>query len=228
MPTLSRSILLALAALLALGGCKKQEETVVEPVEEDVELVEEEEEAVVVEDKAPEAADEPMMARAELTSAPGKNVKGMVMFTEKGGEVVIEASIEGLSPGMHGFHIHENGACDAPDFKSAGGHFNPTNEDHGGPDDAKHHAGDFGNIEAKKGEPAMMKITDAGITLGDGDNSVIGKALIIHAKADDLKSQPSGEAGPRVACGIIQAAEGGAMQDDHAGHDHGDHAGHDH
>jgi Cu-Zn family superoxide dismutase len=133
-------------------------------------------------------------------------VKGKVTFTQKGGGVEIVAEITGLEPGEHGFHVHEFGDCSMADGACAGGHFNPTGAPHGGPDDAKRHAGDFGNIKADDSGKAMYERVDKMIAL-HGKNSIIGRSVIIHAGRDDLKSQPSGDAGARVGCGAIGIAD---------------------
>jgi Cu-Zn family superoxide dismutase len=132
-----------------------------------------------------------------------KTVKGTVEFKEVPDGIEVTANIEGLKKGDHGFHIHEKGDCSAPDAASAGGHFNPSKHKHGGPDAAEHHEGDLGNLTADKDGKASKTFTMKGITLGDGDTSIVGKGFIIHEKADDLKTQPTGNAGGRVACGVI-------------------------
>jgi len=144
-------------------------------------------------------------AVAELQPAAGKNVHGTVTFESVGGKKVkVTAQITGLEPGKHGFHVHEKGDCSAPDFTSAGGHFNPTNAPHGAPTDAQHHSGDLGNLEVNaKGEGHLETTVDF-LEL-NGPNSIVGKGLIVHAKADDLKTQPTGNAGGREACGVIKA-----------------------
>jgi superoxide dismutase, Cu-Zn family len=136
-------------------------------------------------------------------TAKFKAVKGTVEFKETDDGIEVTANIEGLKKGNHGFHIHEKGDCSAPDAKSAGGHFNPGGHMHGAPDAADHHEGDLGNITAGKDGKGTATLTIKGVTLGDGDTSIVGKGFIIHAKADDLKSQPVGNAGDRVACGVI-------------------------
>lgn len=106
---------------------------------------------------------------------------------------------------MHGFHIHESGDCTAADFTSAGGHFNPTNAPHGGPDDAEHHAGDLGNIEIGEDGTGTLDLASSMLTLDAGaTNSAVGKAVILHAGQDDLETQPTGDAGARLACGVVQ------------------------
>ena len=145
-------------------------------------------------------------AVAVLHPTQGNNVTGTVYFnrTEKG--IKVTADVMGLSPGKHGFHIHEFGDCTAPDGTSAGGHFNPENQPHAGPDQAKRHVGDLGNIEADNNGNAHYERTD-GLLKFDGRDSIIGRGVIVHAGEDDLVSQPSGNAGPRVACGVVGIAK---------------------
>ena len=137
-----------------------------------------------------------------LHPTEGNNVTGTVTFSREGDDVKIVADLEGLTPGKHGFHIHELGDCSAPDGTSAGGHYNPENTKHGGPSDAERHVGDLGNIEAGENGTAHLEMTDSMITL-NGNRSIIGRAIIVHAGEDDLTSQPTGAAGARVACGVI-------------------------
>jgi superoxide dismutase, Cu-Zn family len=152
------------------------------------------------------SADEPTKAIAVLHPTNGNNVQGTVAFTKTGDETSIVADLTGLTPGKHGFHIHEFGDCSSPDGKSAGGHFNPTNNPHAGHDVAQRHVGDMGNIEADGAGKAHLELTDKIMTMS-GENSIIGRGVIVHEKADDLKSQPTGDAGGRVACGVIGVAK---------------------
>jgi Cu-Zn family superoxide dismutase len=145
-------------------------------------------------------------AVAVLTPTQGSSVAGKVSFTRVAGGVRIEAEVSGLKEGLHGFHIHEFGDCSAPDGASAGGHFNPTGDPHAGPKDAKRHAGDLGNLEAGKDGVAKLDWVDPTGSL-EGAGSVLGRGVIVHEKADDLKTQPTGNAGGRVACGIVGAAK---------------------
>lgn len=145
-------------------------------------------------------------AIAVIHPTQGNDVKGTVTFTRESNAIKIVADLEGLSSGKHGFHVHEFGDCSSADGKSAGGHFNPSNEKHGAPEDQERHAGDFGNTEADASGKAHYERIDEHISLS-GANSVIGRAVIIHKGTDDLKSQPSGDAGSRVACGVIGIAE---------------------
>jgi Cu-Zn family superoxide dismutase len=149
----------------------------------------------------------PKRAMAELAPASKSKVKGTATFVEVEGGVEITANLEGLKAGDHAWHVHEKGDCSAPDAKSAGEHFNPDNKKHGAPDADERHAGDFGNLTAGKDGKATKTLTMKGVTLADGPTSLVGKALIVHDKKDDMKSQPSGNAGNRIACGVIKTTE---------------------
>ena len=155
-----------------------------------------------------EAAPAIKVATATLQGQEGSNISGTVTFTQSpdGGAVTIQAEVRGMDgAGMHGFHIHETGDCTAADFTSAGGHFNPTNAPHGGPDDAEHHAGDLGNIEIGADGTGTLDLASSMLTLDAGaPNSTVGKAVILHAGEDDLETQPTGDAGARLACGVVQ------------------------
>ncbi len=143
-------------------------------------------------------------ATAVLAPTKGNQVSGTVNFSQRGDMVLVEAKVTGLKPNAsHGFHIHEKGDCSAPDASSAGGHFNPTGMPHGAPTADKHHGGDLGNLKADANGFAQLSIQVSGVSLGADANSIIGRAVIVHANPDDLKSQPAGNAGPRVACGLI-------------------------
>lgn len=142
-------------------------------------------------------------AFAMLNPTQGNKVKGRVSFTKVPQGVKVVADFEGMEPGSHGIHIHEKGDCSAPDGSSAGEHFNPTNKKHGSPDDKDRHVGDLGNIVADRNGRAHYERVDSVIQL-DGDYSIIGRSVVIHAKADDFKTQPSGDSGKRVACGVIE------------------------
>lgn len=157
------------------------------------------------------------VTRAVATLAPSESastrptanhVTGTVTFTRgPDGNVAFVADVVGLEPNStHGFHIHDKGDLSAPDLSSAGGHYNPTHEAHGGPDAPHHHAGDLGNLVADAGGHARLTGTVPGVSLG-GANSILGRSVIVHAKADDLKSQPSGDSGGRVAGGVIESAK---------------------
>ena len=145
-------------------------------------------------------------AVAELHGTKGNDVTGTVTFTKEADGIRVVADITGLKPGKHGFHIHEYGDCTADDGSSAGGHFNPDNVKHGAPTDSVRHAGDLGNIEAGQDGNAHLEITDSLVSFS-GPRSIIGRGVIVHGGEDDLTSQPSGNAGPRVACGVIGIAK---------------------
>jgi superoxide dismutase, Cu-Zn family len=136
----------------------------------------------------------------------GNNVTGIIHFTRVEGGVKILADIQNLTKGKHGFHIHEFGDCSALDGNSAGGHFNPAEKSHGAPADENRHIGDLGNIEADASGKGILEYVDKTLTL-DGPNSIIGRSVIIHVNEDDLKTQPTGNAGARLACGVIGVAK---------------------
>lgn len=147
----------------------------------------------------------PKTATAKLASASKSKVTGSITFKQTADGVEVTASVENLTPGDHGWHVHEKGDCSAPDASSAGGHFNPDNHKHGAPDAAERHAGDFGNLTAGKDGKATATITMKGVTLEEGvATSLVGKGFIVHEKKDDFKTQPTGNAGGRVACGVIE------------------------
>jgi superoxide dismutase, Cu-Zn family len=145
-------------------------------------------------------------AIAVLHPTEGNEARGVVTFTRTGKGVRIVAEVEGLTPGQHGFHVHEYGDCSSPDAESAGGHFNPSGQRHGGPSDKERHVGDFGNIEAKADGKGYYDRVDTMITL-DGPHSIIGRAVVVHAEPDDFKTQPTGGAGARLACGVVGVAK---------------------
>src|SRR2546430_7823675 len=156
---------------------------------------------------AEEKSPGPLQAIAVLHPTSGNKVAGTITFTEEADGVRIHAEITGLTPGKHGFHVHEFGDCTAADLSSAGAHFNPTNKPHAGPDDMQRHVGDMGNIEADASGGAKLDYVDHNISLTKDRSSVIGRSVVVHAKADDLKSQPAGDSGPRIACGVIGIAK---------------------
>jgi Cu-Zn family superoxide dismutase len=148
----------------------------------------------------------PHIAVATLEPTQGNTTRGTVSFVQKGLNVVVDARFTDLAPGAHGIHIHERGDCSAPDAQSAGGHFNPSGKLHGGPQMPTHHAGDLGNIIAQADGTATLQVTvpssQISLSQGAGD-SIIGKSVIVHADPDDLTSQPAGNSGKRLACGVI-------------------------
>jgi Cu-Zn family superoxide dismutase len=145
-------------------------------------------------------------AIAVVQPASGSSVHGTVTFeaTEKGMHIV--ANIEGLTPGKHGFHVHEFGDCSAADASSAGGHFNPEHKSHGGMMDMERHAGDLGNLTADATGKAQLDWVNPMMSFS-GPHSIIGRAVVVHANEDDLKTQPAGNSGLRLACGVIGLAK---------------------
>jgi Cu-Zn family superoxide dismutase len=145
-------------------------------------------------------------AEAVLIAKSGSKVSGKVSFSERDGVVTMKAMVRGASPGDHAIHIHVEGDCSAEDGSSAGGHWNPTGEDHGEWNSDSFHRGDIGNIEVgKDGEGRISRTTELWcIGCEDPKKDILGKAIIIHAGIDDFSTQPSGAAGARIGCGVIE------------------------
>lgn len=142
---------------------------------------------------------------AELKNAQGQTV-GHATFSSGKKGVAIKLNVSGLPQGVHAIHIHEAGKCDAPDFKTAGAHFNPTGKHHGSMNPQGAHAGDLPNLTVAPNGSAKVTLTAPGVTLGEGENSLFhpgGTSLVIHASPDDLKTDPAGNAGARIVCGVI-------------------------
>ena len=143
-------------------------------------------------------------ATASLESRSNSTVTGRADLTESKTGVTAHVVLNGLAPNSeHGFHVHEKGDCSAADAASAGGHFNPTSQPHGGPGDAPHHAGDLPSVRADGAGRVDTTLTLVGLTLSAGPTSIVGHSLIVHRDKDDLVTQPSGNSGPRVACGVV-------------------------
>jgi superoxide dismutase, Cu-Zn family len=145
-------------------------------------------------------------AVAYLKPTKGNKVQGTVTFTKVPGGIRVVADIEGLSPGRHGFHIHEHGDCEGEEAAAAGAHFNPANSEHGSPDSEKRHVGDLGNLIADESGHAHYDKIDRVISF-QGPNSIIGRSVIVHADEDDLTTQPAGASGAKISCGVIEAVE---------------------
>jgi superoxide dismutase, Cu-Zn family len=143
-------------------------------------------------------------AVAMLEPTKGNNTTGSVSFTQKGDNLTVVAKISGLTPGPHGFHIHEKGDCSSGDGMSAGGHFNPFGKPHGNPAAPDHHAGDMTALDADASGNASLTADLDGVTIGSGAGDIVGKAVIVHKDPDDYKTQPTGNSGARVACGVIR------------------------
>jgi len=142
-------------------------------------------------------------ATATLAPTAGSTVAGNVAFAQKGDKVTVTARVTGLSPGGHGFHIHEKGDCSAADGASAGGHFNPMGKAHGNPDSPDHHAGDMPMLQADASGNASLTAELTGVSIGSGATDILGKAVIVHKDPDDYKTQPTGNSGARLACGVV-------------------------
>jgi len=183
----SKSWLLAGVLCTGLCGCNKP----IEPPAADAEMAEN---------------TQTLSAVADMEPTQGNQVRGTVTFTQEADGVRVVADLTGLKPGEHGFHIHEHGDCSAPDGTSAGGHFNPTGMPHGGPDAEQHHLGDLGNLTADTSGTAHLDRVFKFLEL-TGPNNIVGRGLIVHSGRDDLTSQPTGNAGSRVACGVIKLVE---------------------
>jgi Cu-Zn family superoxide dismutase len=148
-------------------------------------------------------------AMALLVPTTNQTARGTVHFTDMNdGSTDVQVDLTAVPPGIHGFHVHDKGDC-SNDAQAAGGHFNPTSAPHGAPDAVSHHAGDFGNVTADEKGEVHTKFTTHSVTVKAGPLSVIGHAVVLHGNPDDLTSQPAGNAGPRIACGIVQAMAGG-------------------
>lgn len=148
------------------------------------------------------------MAIAYLHPTSGSHAVGTVHFQQMAdGSVEVVVDLKDVPPGVHGFHVHDKGDC-GDNGNAAGGHFNPTAMIHGAPDAVSHHAGDFGNVTADANGRVQTTFTTHSVTVAPGATSVIGHAVILHGNPDDLTSQPSGNAGPRIACGVVETMAG--------------------
>jgi superoxide dismutase, Cu-Zn family len=142
-------------------------------------------------------------AVARLEPTKGNATAGTVTFTQKGDKVAVEAKVSGLTPGGHGFHIHEKGDCSSGDGMSTGGHFNPTGKPHANPSVTDHHAGDMTMLVADASGNASLSMELGAMTVGSGATDIVGKAVVVHKDPDDYTTQPTGNSGARVACGVI-------------------------
>lgn len=149
---------------------------------------------------------EPPRATAQLKPTKGNKTFGEATFEQLNGKVRVTVFVSGLKPGQeHGLHIHEVGDCSAPDAMSAKGHFDPLGKPHGHPKSTQRHAGDLPALKANKAGRAKVVADMDIITVAPGPTSIVGRGLIVHAGPDDYKTQPTGNAGARLACGVIQA-----------------------
>lgn len=145
-------------------------------------------------------------AVAVLHPAGDGKTSGVLTFVKAAPGAKVTGRITGLAPGTHGFHIHEFGDCSAADFSSAGGHYNPTGHQHAGTTEPRRHMGDMGNVEAGADGVATVDYTDPRLRF-EGAHGILGRGVIVHANPDDLKTQPTGNAGGRLACGVVGAAK---------------------
>ncbi len=143
-------------------------------------------------------------AVAQLQSTTGNTATGTVSFAKSGDKVLVKGEVRGLKPNAeHGFHVHEKGDCSSGDGLSAGGHFNPDGKPHGNHADMAHHAGDLPSLKADASGVAKFSFESTSIAVGSGPSDVTGRGLIVHRDPDDYKTQPTGNAGPRLACAVI-------------------------
>lgn len=143
-------------------------------------------------------------ATATLAPTSGQTAQGTVRFVQlPDGAVEVSVDLSGVPPGVHGFHVHDKGDC-GDNGNAAGGHFNPTGAAHGAPAAGPHHAGDFGNVTADASGRVQTRFTTRAVSVEPGTNSAVGHAVILHANPDDLTTQPTGNAGGRIACGVVQ------------------------
>lgn len=187
---------IGLATLLACEGRHSEKRETLED-DDHLETVEE----AVEEDDGSEGM---ARAAADISSASGSSLTGKAVFTEDNGKVKLELTVQNAEQGQHAVHLHETGDCSAPDATSAGGHWNPTNKNHGKRGTGEFHKGDIGNMEVGEDGTGSMSMPVEGWSIGGPDSTnIVNKAVIIHAGADDFTSQPSGNAGARVGCGVI-------------------------
>lgn len=187
------------SAAVIFSSCRNESETAGERVDEHTNQTQNDSLAL-------EEQRQPQEIRVEIESKSDSNVPGTAVFTEENGEVTMRAELSGLTEGTHAIHLHESADCSAEDGSSAGGHWNPTFEDHGewGDEDG-YHKGDIGNFDADaEGNATVTFSTDQWcIGCEDDTKNIIGTAVIVHDGVDDYTSQPSGDAGTRIACGEL-------------------------
>ncbi len=154
-----------------------------------------------------ELAEGQKFAETQLLPKSGSKAAGTVIFSKTKNGIQVVSTVTGVKPGKHGIHIHENGDCSAADASSAGAHFNPTQAPHSGPSDFTRHVGDLGNITANKDGSGILTLEIPEIKGFLDWSPIIGRSVVLHEGADDLKTQPSGDSGGRIACGVISAIE---------------------
>ena len=147
------------------------------------------------------------VAVAKLEATKGNTTSGTITFTQAGDKVRVDANVSGLKPNAeHGFHVHEKGDCSSGDGMSTGGHFNPLGKGHGAHGDTEHHAGDLPSLKSDAAGNAKFSVLVDDITVSPSATSVVGRGMIVHRDPDDFKTQPTGNAGPRIACAVIAAS----------------------
>ncbi|MFK2824766.1 superoxide dismutase family protein [Bacillus sp. B190/17] len=199
-----------LVMLFVLSACGKGNDQAANDTNKNEGAVTQETDTTTMEERADEIGGEKASTTDSLTidlnNSDGKKI-GTAKLEQADTGVLIKVEASDLPPGAHGFHIHETGKCDGPAFESAGGHFNPTGASHGMDHEKGSHAGDLPNLEVGEDGTVKTEVTAEHVTLVSGEeNSLLdedGSALVIHAKPDDGKSQPAGDAGDRIACGVI-------------------------
>jgi Cu-Zn family superoxide dismutase len=198
---MNRLLLLTLA--LVVTACSREDGSRAgEPRERDMAVSE-----TIPEKAAPAPARD---AVVQLAATQGNTANGSLQLVQSPEGVRISGAIQGLKPNSEfGFHIHEKGDCSAPDASSAGAHFNPAQKPHGDPTAAEHHVGDMVNVKSNAEGVGQVDTTANAATIGSGEpTDVMGKAIVVHESPDDYKTQPSGNSGKRIACGVIAAPSG--------------------
>ena len=155
---------------------------------------------------AAESRAAPVTAMAQLKPTQGSTAAGTVWFTQQGLRVNVRVQVSGMAPNQeHGFHVHEKGDCSSPDGMSTGGHFNPGGQPHG-PQSAPHHGGDMPSLKADAAGNAQASFQIEGVSVATGIDGLLGRGVIVHAKPDDYTTQPTGNSGARIACGVIASS----------------------
>ena len=200
MTSLRLSIVAAVSAAVLISACQKPQE----PAANDMASTND---MGTMNEATPGAA----MQSAQLVDAQGKAI-GQVAMSEDGNGVTLKVTAAGLPAGMHGVHLHEKGMCEGPKFESAGAHWNPMTKQHGRDNPMGAHLGDLANMDAAAGAEASSTYLVAGVTMGGTSNALAdadGTSLVVHAKADDYKTDPSGDSGDRIACAVLAPPMGG-------------------
>ena len=197
--------LMGFAAILCLAGCGPEKSS--DPLDrgqegDEVARTEGEEDELT----STMPRDRSETAKARIEGRSGSNLSGEATFAQQDGAVQLVVSLSNLDPGPHAVHIHEVGDCSAPDASSAGKHWNPRGEPHGKRGSESYHLGDIGNVEVGSDGTGSISLTaeDWSLVAGGGDDDPVGKAIVIHAKADDFETQPDGGGGEKIGCGVIQ------------------------